>query len=117
MFQRYQYSGFSLLEVLLAWAIATTVIVAALKYQQDSLQQIHNSYYRSLALFRVYALQQRFITTKPNHRTQQFSHWQRINQTLLLRSYSYYQCQPHHCQIHLQWQLKSMQQLTETFIT
>lgn len=112
-------SGFSLIEVLLAWSILMTVLLTALALQIKNLQKVRHAYFYSIATVQLQSMAERLranIDTRFRSREQEW--WNLQNKEVLPKGEGHFQCHDHGqvCTLILHWQEGEPQTIMETIL-
>ena len=98
--------GVILVEVLIAWAILSTVLLSMVLFQMGSLQRVERAYRRSLAVVQLASLLERLRVNKANSaRLRELGAWNQENKQLLPQGEGSYTCgDSGYCEVVLIWQ-------------
>lgn len=99
-------SGFSLLEVLIAFALMTGVLLGFIVLQNSALNQVYNSYQQSMAVSQAEAMMERLRSSQSSpERTQLFNDWLQELSYFLPQGKGDYQCFPSgQCTVNVYWE-------------
>lgn len=97
-------SGFSLLEVLIAWFLLSVVLLGLFEIQILSLCNNRHAYLLSIATVQVASMLDRLTVNQTSaSRAREARVWNQQNKSLLPDGKGSYQCQPYQCVVRLQW--------------
>ena len=107
----YRPYGFSLVEVLIAFALVTQVLLAMISLQNIALRQVANVYWQSVAIIQGHSLIERFrANDHPANWEQEFNDWLQAIPHLLPEGSGDYQCSTiAFCIVHVYWQAQGHQ--------
>lgn len=107
-------SGFTLLEVLIAWLILTVVLLGCMQSQVLSLRKSTAAMNQTVAMVQVKAMLERLrANTDEGARQQELRYWNAQNAFLLPEGVGSYSCQAvHACEVELKWQGRTLQSVS-----
>ena len=99
-------TGMALIEVLIAWAVLSTVLLSITVFQMESVRAVGRAYLRSVALVQVTSMLERLRANKtPASRLRELRRWNEENQHLLPHAEGSYRCdRVQFCEVKLVWQ-------------
>ncbi len=108
-------SGFALLEVLIAWFLATSLLLGCLAQQINHIHRVQDSYYYSVAVVQLQSMLERLrANASGKARRRELSLWNAQNQEQLPHGWGDNSCRNHECTVTLQWRIQKKQVLTVT---
>lgn len=104
-----QQQGFGLLDVLVAWLIASVIALGLQDSLRESLRQSQQAYWRSVAMHMANNLLQRLYSVSPSARQSAYQQWQPHITQWLPQGAGTYHCSAIACQVNVTWQFHGEQ--------
>ena len=105
-------SGFSLLEILIALAIISGVMLAVIQYQTVHLTQIYQTYLKTQAIIQIESMLERLrANSSTSTRLREYNEWNSENLNLLPQGHGNYSCEnkTQYCTVQVTWNAKGPQ--------
>ena len=100
-------AGFTLFEVLIAWAIFISAFLILSTVQLKCLQRVRAAYLQNLAVIPLMNVAQEFKATDPLNWVSVADYWHRLNLALFPQAQEQWHCRDRHCCFDLSWQKHS----------
>lgn len=106
----YQVTGLALLELLLAWVIASFLMISIVEYGLTQQSQLENSYAKLISISQANELFEReHLSTGIAEKSQEVTAWQQQLAQLLPKALGSFNCNgPSQCAITITWHDQSM---------
>lgn len=104
-------SGFTIIEVLVAWVILSVVLLGIIQIETDALKITAEALWHSEAVVQLSSMLERLqVNRSPNAQVRELALWNAQNQSLLPKGHGEYQCVANQCRVTLIWQAQKTQQ-------